>query len=469
MAMKYDIDGHIWWAPTPKPFGRVLHKDSPSTPATPDPAVVSAAQTKSNVDTAAANAQLNRVNQFTPYGNLTYTKRAGESTFDQAGYDKALADYNAAQPQGQGAPIYGDDTGTVTGYNPTTPVGTAPDRNAFTKAGVDEWDARITLDPAQQRLLDQDNAIKEQMGNLASSGFARVSDTMGQPLDTSNMTGYRDIPQGGGVPQGGGAQRFTAPDANYATSVQGGNIQTSLPNSDYANQRTSVEDAIYSRVNPQLQRDRNALDVKLSNQGIMPGSEAYNEAIDESNRQANDARYQAVLAGGQEQSRLAGLDLAAGNFANAAQNQGFGQNLTNATLQNSVNDTMFNQGLMSVNQNNAANQQDFSQQMASNQQGFSQQIEAARQAAQQRGQQFDEQAYLRSLPLNELNALRSGTQVQNPSFSATPQANVANTNTSGDIWSAYNANQANASNQTAQNNGMTSGLMSLAGTAAAVF
>jgi|SRR6478752_652830 len=43
-----------------------------SAPKAPDPVVTAAAQTQSNKDTATANAGLNRIDQFTPYGSSTY-------------------------------------------------------------------------------------------------------------------------------------------------------------------------------------------------------------------------------------------------------------------------------------------------------------------------------------------------------------------------------------------------------------
>lgn len=441
-------------------------KDAPAAPPAPDPNVVSQAQTASNLQTANANAQLNRVNQYTPYGNLTYSKTPGASTFDQAGYDKAVADFQAKQ---QGTPITGEDGQTT--YQQTASGGTAPDRNQYMTPGVDQWSAKIELSPEQQALLSQDNRIKSQLGSAAEQGIGRVTNAMGQPFDVSQMAAYRDVPQGGGAQRadlGGGAQNYAPGESSYTRGLAGGAIQTALPNSNYADQRTRVEDAIYSRVNPQLQRDRNALDVKLANQGIMPGSEAYNTAIDESNRQANDARYQAVLAGGQEQSRLAGLDLQAGQFANSAQAQGFNQQATNATLNNNVNDTLFNQGIATTNQNNQAQQQNFAQQLAgtaqnnqANQQDFAQQIAASQMTAAQRQQQMQEQAYLRSLPLNELNALRTGAQVNNPQFSAVPQSNVSPTNVADNIYKSLGIQQQNASNQTAANNSFQNGLFSL--------
>jgi hypothetical protein len=61
---------------------------------------------------------------------------------------------------------------------------------------------------------------------------------------------------------------------------------------------------------------------------------------------------------------------------------------------------------------------------------------------------------MQMLPLNELNALRSQSQVAMPTFGQVPQTGVAPTNTSGNVWNAYNAQVANANN-------MMNGLFSL--------
>lgn len=50
----------------------------PKAPAPPDPVATAQAQTASNEQTARTNAQLNRVNQITPYGNVTYSN-AGDT------------------------------------------------------------------------------------------------------------------------------------------------------------------------------------------------------------------------------------------------------------------------------------------------------------------------------------------------------------------------------------------------------
>jgi hypothetical protein len=83
---------------------------------------------------------------------------------------------------------------------------------------------------------------------------------------------------------------------------------------------------------------------------------------------------------------------------------------------------------------------------------------------QARQSALQEQAYLRNEPLNTLNAVRSGAQVQGPSFvNPAMQANTAGPDMLGAAQMGYNANLAASNAQNAANNAMTSGLMGLAG------
>jgi hypothetical protein len=77
-----------------------------------------------------------------------------------------------------------------------------------------------------------------------------------------------------------------------------------------------------------------------------------------------------------------------------------------------------------------------------------------------------EQAYLRNEPLNTLNAVRTGSQVQGPSFvNSANQANTAGADLLGATQMGYNAQLGASNAQNAANNQMTQGLFSL-GTAA---
>ena len=89
---------------------------------------------------------------------------------------------------------------------------------------------------------------------------------------------------------------------------------------------------------------------------------------------------------------------------------------------------------------------------------------------QARQQGFNESAYQRNEPLNTLNAVRTGSQVTNPSYVSVPQqATTKGADLLGAATAEGNYNTASANAASASNSGMTSGLMSLAGTAAMAF
>lgn len=69
----------------------------------------------------------------------------------------------------------------------------------------------------------------------------------------------------------------------------------------------------------------------------------------------------------------------------------------------------------------------------------------------------------RNAPLNEVSALMSGTQIQNPSFSPTPQTGIAAADITGPTALAYQGQMANAANNTSMNNAAMGGLFGLGG------
>ena len=77
-----------------------------------------------------------------------------------------------------------------------------------------------------------------------------------------------------------------------------------------------------------------------------------------------------------------------------------------------------------------------------------------------------EQAYLRNEPLNTLNAVRTGSQVQGPSFvNSAQQATTAGPDILGATQMGYNAQLGASNAQNAARNQMTQGLFSLGGAA----
>lgn len=140
--------------------------------------------------------------------------------------------------------------------NQTTPYGnlkyaiTGKDQN-----GNDVWSSTQTLAPQQQALLDQQNKTSIGLSGLADRGLGYVDTAL------SNNITANDLP---------------------ANSVNPG--QTG-------------QDALMSRFQPMIDQSNKALDNTLANQGIMQGSEAYNNAWRPQNQSSNDMRMQAALNG----------------------------------------------------------------------------------------------------------------------------------------------------------------------------
>lgn len=429
-----------------------MGKSSPSAPAAPDPTITAQAQTASNVDTARMNAQLNRVNQSTPWGNLNYSQ---------------------------------------------------------SQSNPDTWNSTITLSPDQQNLLNSSNQISQSMANLGQNQLGNVSNTLGKPLDLSGAPKLQSSVNSGGVQsdvQPYGQIQNSMDNSNLnpmQTSANYGQIQNNLDlskvpgmiggdalNSDLNTQRDSLYNQQAAYLDPQWAGRQHDLENQLTQQGVMQNSEAWNRASDEMNRQRsfdyNQARQSAITGGGAEQSRLFGLGLASnqnaynqalgtGNFANSAQNQGYNQAMGNANLNNNVNNTQFNQNAAGMQLANAAQQQGYGQNLSNMQahntaqnQSFSQGMMNAQLANSARGQDINELMMQRQNPLNELNALRTGSQVTSPQFGGVPGTNMANTDVMSPINAQYKAQMDAYNAQVQQNNGITGGLFSL-GSAALPF
>jgi hypothetical protein len=111
---------------------------APSAPAAPDYRAAAQETAAGNIDAARLATAANRVNQVTPYGNLSYA---------------------------------------VTGQDPY---------------GNPTWTATQTLSPAQQQLLDYQNQTSLGLGRLAGQGLGYVENMLNTPFDVSKLpsTGF---------------------------------------------------------------------------------------------------------------------------------------------------------------------------------------------------------------------------------------------------------------------------------------
>jgi hypothetical protein len=373
-----------------------------ATPAAPDYAGAAVAQGAANLDAARATAKLSNPNMYTPYGT-------------------SLVSYEGDVP-------------TV----------------------------RQTLTPTAQKTLEAQQNVDLSLSNLAQKGTGIASNVLDKPFSFGGPAVQTSL--------GSTEALKNAPSAGQYGLAQGGvnapNLATSLDLSGVAkmpiNAGMTGQEAIMARLEPSLAKQRVSTETQLINQGLRPGTEAYNNAVQLLGQQENDARQQAALQGlnldltANQQGY--GQALTSGQFGNQAQLSGFGANLQNQQAANQAIAQNYGQGLTSSQAENARIAQQFNQAQQAAQFGNIAQQQALAQAIQQR-----------QMPLNEINALTSSSQIQNPQFQSYTGANVA----AAPVFAATQAQgtaEQNAYNQkVAQSNALTQGLFSLAGAGAGAY
>jgi hypothetical protein len=349
-------------------------KGGTAAPPPPDPAATAQAQTSSNVNTAVANSILGNANEITPYGSVTY-KQIGSQ-------------HIGGQPDGSGGYIGGGTPGQVARSATGALLGRGGAQYGDPGYDIPQFERTVSLSPTEQTKFDQQQKLGIGLNDLALGQTSRLTDVLGRPINTEGLPDR--VNSLGNLP--------SLQDYNLARVGDAGDIQRSIGPTDFSADRTKVEDALYARLNPQLSRDRDALENKLVNQGFQRGTTAFNEAADEFNRQANDARLGVVRAGGDEQSRLFGLALGQGQFANTAQQQAYDQMVGSAGF------------------NNAAQQSEVDRANQNRLGLYGLGAQAADFQNQQREAGLQEQLALRNQPINEVGALMGGGQVNLPNF-----------------------------------------------------
>ena len=175
--------------------------------------------------------------------------------------------------------------------------------NNGTTAGT--MTSAITLDPHQQYLLNQQNAAKEQLTNALADYTKKVFNSSYQP-EKSEATRLRTFSEvmrelnktdlSGAFSTAKDFVNSTTDIYNTAAEQYKKAMQSGMPESDWA-YRKQIQDALMnyqeSRLNPTYAKQADDLAVKLANQGITQGSNAYGSEWDIYNRAKNDA-YQSA-------------------------------------------------------------------------------------------------------------------------------------------------------------------------------
>ena len=274
----------------------------PSAPPAPDYTGAAQATAAGNLETEKYRTAANRVNQYNPYGSIEYTNTP-KTTFDEAGYNKAMAEYTAsANPSQYGSGQYSEIAGLP-----------APDKSKYTTT-QDIWSMRQSLSPEQQKLFDQNQQTNLKLGDIAQSGLGYVEGAMANPL----------------------SQKI--PLTNQVNQM--GQLATSAGSPEALQQQ--MTDAMYNQqakyLDPQFQQQQGDLENQLANQGITRGSEAWNREMNNASMQKeqayNQARNSAVGQGMQAAQGMFGMNAQNAQLRNSAIGQDFGMGMQNAGLQN---------------------------------------------------------------------------------------------------------------------------------------
>ena len=262
----------------------------------------------------------------------------------------AAPDYRAAaQETAQGNLDAARVATAANRVNQVTPYGNLD----YTQSGTDPygnptWTATTSLSDVGQQLLNNQNQTSLGLGSTINSALGRVQSTMGQDFNPN------------------------------------------LPSTGM-NPGQSYQDAYMQRLQPQINQARESTQANLRNQGVVPGTQAYENAMRQQSMKEND-----LLLG--------------------ATTQGFGTGLQ-------ANQQAYNQAMTNYN-----------------------------------------------MPLNTLSALRSGSQVQNPTFvNSAQQATTSGADILGASQMGYNAQMGDFNAKQAAQQNLNSGLMGLGGAAMLAF
>ena len=391
--------------------------DSGSSPKAVDPYVQANAQFGLNRNTALLGNQLAKVDNYSPTESTTWSSSIDPQ--DQANYDAQMARYQqnmtgwqTARDQHVANSRPGSPNSTAAVWAPNSynggswgapsqaqrlanapfnlPMPEAPNAPVASK-----WTSRTQLTPDQQKLFD----LRE---NAQGTLLNQANNNLRQPLDFSGL------------------------------DKQVGNLGLS---NDFSGDRQRVEDALYSRstarLDPQFEMGQRDLETKLYNQGVQPGTEAWNREIASLSKQKQDAysgaRTDAITGGGQEQSRMYGMDYQTANQNAALQNQARQQGFQEQSRLHDMNYQIANQNATLQNQ------------------------------ARQQG--LNELFAMRQTPLQELNLLQGrGDGGAGAAGGATGGGGqgVANTDIGGAFASQLGAEQTGYQGQVATNNANTS-------------
>jgi hypothetical protein len=219
---------------------------------------------------------------------------------------------------------------------------------------ITNWTQTTGLTPELQDIYNKQIAMQGGKADVAGQMIGRMGNEYGAPMDWRGLNPMGQVP----------TAQYTLPEGGVDNPYQ---------------TRQRAEDAVYnqaqSRIAPQQESQRAALEIKMRNQGLAPGDAAWQSQMESQGNQFNDQNNQSLWsandAGRQESGQM------------------FGQQMGN-------------------------NQNKFNQALQSNSQNYGQSMSNSQYANQIRQQQLTEAMQKRGFSLNEINAIQSGQQVGMP-------------------------------------------------------
>ena len=267
------------------------------------------------------------------------------------------------------------------------------DPSTFQTYTIPTFTATQTLSPAQQYIQSQGDVAQGNLANLAANQSGFLNSYLSQPFSLN------------GAPSAGAPTWLNQPSATMDFGDAGA---ITRDYEDFAGERDRVEAGLMERLSPQLSMERQRYEQQLADQGIRYGSPAYENAMRNYSTMANDARLGVIGKAGEEQQRMNDMAAQRAGFQNAAQQQQYNQQQGRAQFYNTAAAQRLNQAQSMYNAWNTT-----------------------------RKQWVDEQFALRNQPINEITALLSGSQVDNPSYANANMPTIPTTDIAGIIGKNY--------------------------------
>lgn len=382
-------------------------------PKTPNPTVVANAQADANIKTAQATAGLNRYDQSTPFGSVSWSQDPNNpnkytSTTKYDPVTQAIIDKTKSGVQGL----------TEQAYNTLgQPLPQAPGQDYLNQT-MDQVQSQLpsTMGMAQSAL-----GVVPQANDAFTSGITNFQNTIAQPFNFNSAPAM--------------------PVANEAT-------------------RQSVADSLYnqsaSRLDPMYSQASSNLDSKLAAQGITQGTDAYNREIDNLMRDKNDAYSTAMNT-----ANLSGIDAMTNLFGMGMDARQQGVSEAQAIRDQASKEATTAAGLAGTATNNASNA------VGTNIANVAAVPQISGQVMANATQGFTNENNQRNQAINELgnagNILQNSIPNLQPGIAGDTQ--VGQTPIADSVYNSYQGDMNKYAGQVGSQNNLISGLAGLGGMA----